>query len=200
MNGTKEIVLTGVNISAYSFDGYSLFDVVYEILKLDGNFRVRLSSLQPDEFDLRFISLLDNEKFAPHFHISLQSGSNTVLKRMNRCYTSSYFVDLCNKISAKRSDCGISTDIIVGFPLESDLEFNETLEVLKNVNFTRLHIFPYSRRSKTTAALLNDLPYNIKRERERLLREEFIKNIKVFIEEKILGSPQKVLIEQNKGG
>ncbi|MGC8764880.1 MAG: tRNA (N(6)-L-threonylcarbamoyladenosine(37)-C(2))-methylthiotransferase MtaB [Brevinematia bacterium] len=198
-NGYKEIVLTGVNISAYNEKNCSLFDLVCHILKIKGEFRIRLSSLQPDEFDIRFIELLDNEKFSPHFHLSLQSGSDSVLKRMNRNYTSQEFVEICNKISAKKNSCGITTDIIVGFPLETDEEFKETLEILSKVNLTRLHIFPYSRRKNTKAASLKDMPYKIKKEREKKIIEEFTKRVKNFIEREILGKPQIVLIEQKEG-
>ncbi len=199
-NGYKEIVITGVNISDYNYNGFTLYDLVYEILKLDGNFRIRLSSLQPDEFDLRFIELLDNEKLSPHFHISLQSGSDEVLKRMNRHYDIQFFKEIIKKITNKKKDTGISTDIIVGFPEESEIEFNETLSLLDEIFFTRLHIFPYSRRKNTKAFYLKDLPLELKKEREKKLISKFQERIKIFIEKEIINKPQKVLIEQFEKG
>ncbi|MCX7821029.1 MAG: tRNA (N(6)-L-threonylcarbamoyladenosine(37)-C(2))-methylthiotransferase MtaB [Brevinematales bacterium] len=194
----REIVITGVNISDYNYQGFNLYDLVSEMIKIEGEYRIRLSSLQPDEFDLRFVDLLNNEKFSPHFHISLQSGSDSVLKRMNRNYTVRFFMDIVNLIFKNKKDIGLSTDIIVGFPEESENEFNETLELIDKINFSRLHIFTYSRREKTKAFYMKDLPSSVKKEREKLLKERFEKNVKVFVEKEILNKPQKVLIEQEE--
>ncbi len=195
----KEIVITGVNISDYNYKGFRLYDLVSEMIKIEGGYRIRLSSLQPDEFDIRFVDLLYNEKFSPHFHISLQSGSDSVLKRMNRHYKTEFFLDIVNSIFKKRKDTGLSTDIIVGFPEETEEEFKETLEFIDKINFSRLHIFTYSRRENTKAYYMKDLAMTIKKEREKLLKERFEKNVKIFVEKEVLNKPQKVLIEQKEG-
>ncbi len=194
----KEIVITGVNISDYNYKGFRLYNLVSDIIKISGEYRIRLSSLQPDEFDTRFLDLLDSEKFSPHFHISLQSGSDSVLRRMNRHYDTNFFCSLVFSIFEKRRDTGISTDIIVGFPEESDEEFNQTLELINKISFSRIHIFTYSRRENTKAFYMKDLPSVVKREREKLLKESFKRNVKIFVEREVLNKPQKILIEQKE--
>jgi len=194
----KEIVLTGVNISDYNYNGYKLYNLVKDIIEVDGNFRIRLSSLQPDEFDKKMIDFLNNEKFCPHFHISLQSGSNSVLKRMHRNYTKEYFLELTKQIRMAKKDTGITTDIIVGFPLETDDEFNETLKLVEMVEFSRLHIFAYSKREHTKASLLADLPRETKKMREKILERKFKDVVSDFVRREIIGKPQKILIEEKK--
>lgn len=198
--GYKEIVLTGVNISDYNYRGYKLLQLVKDMLSISGEYRVRLSSLQPDEFDPGFIDLLGNEKFAPHFHLSLQSGSNNVLKRMNRNYTREFFLSIVKEIRRVKSDCGLSTDIIVGFPEESADEFEETLETIEEAEFSRLHIFPYSRRPHTKAYTLPDLPLKLKRERERIINNLFKEVASRFVTRELINKPQKVLVEEEKNG
>jgi len=194
----KEIVLTGVNISDYNYNGYKLYNLVKDIIEVNGNFRIRLSSLQPDEFDKKMIDFLNNEKFCPHFHISLQSGSNSVLKRMHRNYTKEYFLELTKQIRMAKKDTGITTDIIVGFPLETDDEFNETLKLVEMVEFSRLHIFAYSKREHTKASLLDDLPREIKKMRGKILERKFKDVVSDFVRREIIGKPQKILIEEKK--
>lgn len=199
-SGYKEIVLTGVNISDYGFNGIRLFHIVKEAVSLPGDFRIRLSSLQPDEFDSRIIDLLQTEKLAPHFHLSIQSGSNSVLKRMNRNYTASYFLELTHKIRQACPDCGITTDIIAGFPEETEEEFQETLNILKEAFFTRVHLFSYSPRSHTRAERMKDVDGNIKKERLKRLEETAIETGKVFVKNNILGKNYRVLIETKEAG
>lgn len=194
-NNYKEIVLTGINISDYNYKGYKLFNLVKDILDLNGIFRIRLSSLQPDEFDERFVEFLGKNKFANHFHLSLQSGSDSVLKRMNRHYTTKDYHNIIKLIREYDKTCGITTDIIVGFPEESEYEFNETLEFIKLINFTRIHFFPYSRRSGTLAARYKDLQDTIKKDRMKILENESIKCAINFYKENIINREFEVLIE-----
>lgn len=198
--GYKEIVLTGINLSDYhSKEGY-LGNIVRSLLELEGDFRLRLSSLQPDEFDMELLECLSHPKMCPHFHLSVQSGSDTVLKRMFRHYTRFDFLALIKKIREIRPDAGITTDIIVGFPDETEEEFNETLEMLKEAEFVRVHIFPYSRREGTTAARMNDLSSTLKKEREDKLRQAQQQVALTFAQKNCIGKEYTVLTETSKNG
>jgi threonylcarbamoyladenosine tRNA methylthiotransferase MtaB len=199
-NGYKEIVLTGVNISDYRYDGIRLARLTGDLLELDGDFRIRLSSLQPDEFEPELIDYLGHPRFTDHFHISLQSGSAGVLTRMNRHYTPEYFLGLTDRIRAKKPDCGLTTDIIVGFPGETDIEFEETVSLARRAVFTRAHLFPYSHRKGTRSARLKDVHGNVKSEREARLREIYLDTAKDFIGREVIGKPQRVLIENIENG
>ncbi len=194
----KEIVLTGINVTDYKIDGKPSLLTLLEELDTFGK-RLRLSSMEESLVSEEFVQGLSKlNNFCPHFHLSLQSGSNSVLKRMNRHYSAEQFkasVDLIRKYFPL---AGITTDIIVGFPNESDEEFEESYNFAKEVAFSQLHIFQYSKREGTVAAkLYKDLPPQIKQTRfERLnelndkLKVDFIKKNKqgkVLIEEKVNG-------------
>lgn len=199
-NDYKELVLTGVNISDYQYQGWDLGKLTEHLLDMEGNFRIRWSSLQPDEFQPEWIELLKHPKFAAHFHLSLQSGSDTVLERMNRHYTGKHFRSLIERIRNIQPDCGITTDIIVGFPGESDREFEETLSLVDAVEFSRVHVFPYSPRANTPAANMKDLNGTIKRDRERKLRKAAISAAERFTRREVIGKSQTVLIETGAEG
>ncbi len=194
----KEVVLTGINVTDYKIDGKpSLLSLLTELDTF--GLRLRLSSMEDSLISEEFVeglSRLDN--FCPHFHLSLQSGSDSVLKRMNRHYTTKMFKQSVDLIRKYFPLAGITTDIIVGFPNESDEEFRQTYEFAKEVGFSQLHIFPYSNREGTVASkLYRDLPKSIKQKRfEELdklntqLKLDFIKKNKtgsVLIEEQIDG-------------
>ena len=198
--GYKEIVLTGINLSDYTSEEGCLGAMVQSLLAFDGDFRVRLSSLQPDEFDPILLDCLAHPKMAPHFHLSVQSGSDSVLKRMFRHYDSHTFLALISKIRAIRPDAGITTDIIVGFPNETEEEFEETLEIIRKAQFSRIHIFPYSRREGTTAARMHDFAPSIKKNREERLRIVYQETALKFAQEYCLGKPYKALTETAKQG
>lgn len=198
--GYKEIVLTGINLSDYtSSEGY-LGAIVQSLLAFEGDFRIRLSSLQPDEFDPILLDCLAHPKMAPHFHLSIQSGSNAVLKRMFRHYDTHEFLDLIAKIRKIRPDAGITTDIIVGFPEETEEEFQETLDIVKKAQFSRVHIFPYSSRDGTTAARLVDFSPTLKKEREERLRQVYQDAALVFARDYCIGNTYLVLTETAKNG
>lgn len=197
--GFCEVVLTGISVASYGKDlknGHTLLTVINEISKIDKISRIRLSSIDPRAFTDEFIKALSqNEKVCRHFHISLQSGSESVLKRMNRKYTPSEYMDVINKIRLFMPNCSITTDIICGFPEESEEEFNETIEFVKNAHFLKVHVFPYSERSGTVAAKMPQLPV--------LLREERAKKLSLIeseegekFERSFIGKEVKVLFEQ----
>ncbi len=152
-NGYQEIVLTGIHTGNYGRDINTCFsDLVTNILKINGLVRLRISSIEITELDDQFLELLKNDILCNHLHIPLQSGCNKILRLMNRKYDTDYFYDMINKIRKVRPDISITTDIIVGFPDENDDDFNETMEFVKKINFSKVHVFPYSKRDGTVAA------------------------------------------------
>lgn len=154
-NGYKEIVLTGIHTGHYGADlkDYDFSDLLLELEKIDGLDRIRISSIEITELNDKFLSVLrKSKKIANHIHIPLQAGSNHILKLMNRKYDKKYYLDKINKIRKIRPDMAFTTDVIVGFPLESDYDFNETIAFVKEVSFAGGHVFPYSRRNGTPAA------------------------------------------------
>lgn len=176
-SGFKEVVLTGINIG--DFDGapkegenpLRLSDLVKAVDEVKGIKRVRISSIDPDEVDDDLLdAVLKGKHTCQSFHIVLQSGSNVVLKRMNRKYTKEIFLSTIEKIRRASSDFTFTTDIIVGFPGESDADFLDTLEVMKEVKFAKVHMFPYSERKRTRAALFpNKIPHDVIQERKHRL-------------------------------
>lgn len=198
--GFKEIVFTGIHIASYGKDkeDIQLIQVLEEVAKVKGIERIRFSSIEPTIIDDEFMrKLVSIGKICDHFHLSLQSGSDSVLDRMNRKYTTREYKDIVDIIRKHMPDAGITTDIIVGFPGESDGEFNETLQFVREVEFSRIHVFKYSPREGTPAAeYSNQIDGNIKNQRsetlitlgENLMREfnsKFIDgNLSVLFEEK----------------
>jgi threonylcarbamoyladenosine tRNA methylthiotransferase MtaB len=152
-NGFREIVLTGVNLGDYEADGMSLADLVREIDPLEGLVRLRLSSIDPTHVDEKLAEILLNGRCTcPNLHLVLQSGSDAILKRMNRKYNRSNYLQTVERLVQFNPDFTFTTDIIVGFPGESDADFAETLELVRQIKFAKVHIFPYSVRSGTRAA------------------------------------------------
>ena len=170
--GFKEIVLTGVNISKYNSEGVGFEDLIKKILEIDGDFRLRIASIEPDDFSDGFVQLFKNPKLAPHIHLCLQSGSNSVLKRMHRHYTREDFMEIVDKFRAIVPNFNVTTDIIVGLPGEMDEDFADTLEVAKKICFGHIHAFKYSRRSGTLADKMdNQIDEKIKNQRSKILRD-----------------------------
>lgn len=154
-NGYKEIVLTGIHTGHYGADleNYDFSDLLRALEKIDGIDRIRISSIEITELNNKFLNVLkDSKKIVNHIHIPLQAGSNHVLKLMNRKYDKEYYLDKINKIREIRPDMAVTTDVIVGFPSETEEDFNETIEFVKKVNFAGGHVFPFSRRNGTPAA------------------------------------------------
>ena len=200
-NGYKEIVLTGINIGTWHDDGKDLADLIETILKETGLSRLRLGSIEPQNYPAKFYRLFKNKRFCPHIHVSLQSGSDEILKKMNRHYDKALFTSMVNSLREAAPEIGITTDIIVGFPGETDKLFEETMEYIQQINFSKIHVFPYSKRKGTLAASMKDqVPYETKKKRceqmakiEKLMRKRFY--------EKHMGTKQSVLVEAvNKNG
>ncbi|MDR7857111.1 tRNA (N(6)-L-threonylcarbamoyladenosine(37)-C(2))-methylthiotransferase MtaB [Tissierella sp.] len=197
--GFKEVVLTGIHVASYGKDmnNTPLTTVLDKVANVQGIDRIRLSSLEPTLINHEFMkSIIKTGKVCDHFHLSLQSGSDTVLKRMNRKYTSDEYRNIVNLIREYMPNAGITTDIIVGFPGESEEEFNETCEFVKEIGFSRIHVFKYSPRKGTPAAeSKNQVDGNIKNTRsEKLISlgdELMLKFNKGFI-----GSSLSVLFEE----
>lgn len=196
--GYKEIVLTGIHTGGYGndLDNYKFSDLVEDILKYNPNlYRLRISSIEASEIDDKLIDILKTDnRLASHFHIPLQSGSNTVLERMHRKYKVEEFINKVNKIKDARSDVSITTDIIVGFPNETNEEFNETLEAVKTIEFSFVHVFPFSLREGTDACKYNDLDPKIKKDRVHILSElrDLYKN---KYDNKFINQEVEILIE-----
>ncbi len=169
-NGIKEIVLTGTEIGSYDSDGVKLPELLVRILTESDVQRLRLSSLQPDEVTPGLLDLWNNGRLCPHFHISLQSGSDSVLQRMNRRYDTSVFRKTVSLIRSRLPDVAITTDIITGFPGETDEEYQASFEMCREMGFARTHVFPYSRRPGTAAATMPvQVPDSVKTQRNRNL-------------------------------
>ena len=195
-HGFKEVVLTGVNMGRYHYEDTHFEQLVENILEIDGDFRVRVSSIEPDQFSDHFLALLQHEKMASHMHICLQSGSDDTLKRMHRFYTVGQFRDMCQRIKAVRPDFNLTTDIIVGFPGETEQTFNESCDFAREIGFSHIHTFKYSARTGTKAATMPDqVPEKVKTERSEVMRQISLENkIKYF--EIMQGRPQRMLIER----
>lgn len=154
--GAKEIVLTGVNIGRYDDDGIGFPALVESILELPGDFRVRLSSTEPDIHGEGFPELAAHEKFCPHLHLCLQSGSDRILLAMRRQYDVSGYLDLVESVRKRNPSVNFTTDVIVGFPGETEEEYRATCDVIESVGYSHVHTFPYSVRSGTKAARISD--------------------------------------------
>lgn len=201
--GFKEIVITGIHVSSYGVDfgedRERLIDVIETVASTDGIERVRLSSLEPRIITKEFMERLSGIKeICPHFHLSLQSGCDTVLKRMNRKYTTSEYINGCRCIRDIFPDAAITTDIIVGFPGETKDEFETTLEFAKEVEFAEIHVFKYSKRQGTVAAVMeNQVDDMVKTERSRKLIELEYELRKKY-RERFLNQDKEVLFEQSE--
>lgn len=170
--GAKEIVLTGVNISRYDSEGVKFSGLLNQILNLEGDFRVRISSIEPDRFDDHFFTLIGHPKLAPHLHLCLQSGSDRVLLQMRRMYTVKDFLGIVDRVRAKDPTFNFTTDVIVGFPGETEEEFEETMNIARRVGFGHMHIFKYSVRKDTRAERMpNHIPDKIKTQRSQRMHE-----------------------------
>lgn len=198
-NGAKEIVLTGVNIGRYEFEGYKFDDVVEQILNLDGDFRLRISSIEPDGFGDKFLSMLNHPKMTPHLHLCLQSGSDSVLLQMRRMYNIKKFKEIVYKVRAVRADFNITTDIIIGFPNESEQDFEDTCDIIKELNFGHVHAFKYSTRKGTRAERMpNQIDEKVKSKRSEKLRE-IAEDVKLHYRNEFLGKTQTILVEKTDG-
>lgn len=201
--GIKEVVITGIQVSAYGKDfdsDYRLIDLLEEINKIDGIERIRIGSIEPlmitDEFCERVKKL---EKMCHHFHLSLQSGCDKTLKEMNRRYTTAEFGEVVRKLRSIYDDVILTTDIIVGFPNETDEDFEQTYDFLKSIKFYKMHVFKYSQRKGTVAAKMkNQVSPEKKEERSKRLLKLSSDNEKDYLDEYV-GKDVKVLFEEQDG-
>lgn len=196
--GYKEVSLVGINLSDYGRNtSYSLSDAVLLADDIKPIKRVRLGSLEPVFLtDAMLDNLKKSEKLCNHFHVSLQSGSDKILKQMNRRYTGEEYITLCDKLRTLFPDCTLTTDIIVGFPGESEEDFQDSVNLVKNVRFEKVHIFPYSKREGTKAALAkNQIPNAEKRRRSSLLLD-VATTLRSAAFKAQIGKNHKVLLEK----
>lgn len=198
-NGHKEIVLTGIHTGTYQYENHDLVDVINEISKLDGLERIRLSSVEITELNDKFLNMLkNNSKFCHHLHVPLQAGSNEILKLMNRKYDLDYYANKINTIRNIIPDIAISTDIIVGFPTETDDMFKSTYDFAASMEFSKIHVFPYSKRDGTVASRMKEVSDNVKTKRVHQLLE-LSSILEMKYNKKFNNKIVKVLIEEIKG-
>ncbi|MFA5761355.1 MAG: tRNA (N(6)-L-threonylcarbamoyladenosine(37)-C(2))-methylthiotransferase MtaB [Dehalococcoidales bacterium] len=199
-HGFKEVVLTGTEIGSYNYDGLNLNELIDIILKETSIERLRLSSLQPQEVTPALISLWKDKRLCPHFHLSLQSGSDSVLKRMRRLYTTDDYANAVSLIRSVAGDAAITTDIIAGFPGESDDEFSESYNFCKKMGFARIHVFSYSKRRGTAANIMpNQISPQVKKKRSDLMLALAEESASVFYSS-FIGKKLEVLWEQENNG
>lgn len=202
--GINEVVITGIHIASYGRDfkgeNIGLIDLLEEINKIQGLHRIRLGSIEPTIITNEFVERLSKlDKICDHFHLSLQSGCTETLKRMNRRYTTEEFRDVTKRLRSKFPNAALTTDIIVGFPGETDEEFNTTYEFLKEIAFYKMHIFKYSQRKGTKAAVMpNQVDGKIKEERSKKLIELSNEN-EYNYNKKYIGKQVEVLFEEREG-
>lgn len=199
-NGFKEIVLTGIHVASYGKDfdnkDIGLIDVIEDIANIDKIKRIRLSSLEPRIVDKKFLDRLSQvEQFCDHFHLSLQSGSDSILQSMNRKYDTHLYERTINLIREYYPNAAITTDIIVGFPGETDEDFEQTLNFVDKIKFSKIHVFKYSNRKGTVASKMkNQIPGLVKKERSQRLIEKSKYYTDKFLDN-MLNQPIKVLFE-----
>lgn len=196
--GHKEVVLTGIHTGNYGaeFADYKFADLLKDIVKIDKLERLRISSIEITEINDDVMEVIkENNILVDHMHIPLQSGSDAVLKRMNRKYDKEYFINKIKKLRKIRPNISITTDVIVGFPGETEEEFEETIETIKKIKFTKLHVFPYSKREGTKAAIMDgQVDENIKKKRVKILlqlsKELEYNYMEKFIGKKVIFIPE----------
>lgn len=195
--GHKEIVLTGIHTGHYMDNDYDLTDLINELSKIEDLLRIRISSIEITELNDKFLNMLStNKKVCDHLHIPLQAGSDEILKKMNRKYDLKYYEEKIKKIRMIRPDISITTDIIVGFPYETDELFNETLEFSRKINFSKIHVFPYSIRLGTSAANMpNQVDESIKKERVKKLMD-LSETMEKEYYNKFVGKELDILVEE----
>ena len=196
-NGYKEVILTGINTTSYGDDldvKINLIDLIQILNGIEGIERIRVGSVDPEFFDFEIIRRLSKiEKLMPHFHLSLQSGSDDTLKRMRRKYDVAKYEEVVNQFRQLIPEVSITTDLIVGFPGETDREFLETVDFLKKIKLQDIHIFKYSKRSGTKASLMEDQVSNSIKEQRSKIVSAIVKDNKVEFFKKYIGKVVEVL-------
>jgi tRNA-2-methylthio-N6-dimethylallyladenosine synthase len=195
-NGTKEIMLLGQNVNSYKYNSTNFVSLVKNICKIDGLERLRFMTNHPKDLSHDLIDLIVSEKkICHHMHLPMQSGSNKVLKEMNRKYTYEHYLELVNNLKNKISDISITTDVIVGFPGETEKDFNDTFKAVQNIRFDGLYVFRYSPRPNTKASsMFDDVPLKEKKRRHSIILNESNK-ISTEIVSSMVGKTFEVLAE-----
>ncbi len=194
--GFKEIVLTGVNLGTYHYGDTDFEMLVNKILDIPGNFRVRISSMEPDGFTESFFKLFHHPKLTPHMHLCLQSGSEAVLKRMRRMYTGELFEQMTRKLRDEIPDFNITTDIITGFPGETEEDFQDSMKMSRRIRFGHIHTFKYSVRKGTRAERLPDqISGKVKTQRSEAVRK-LSEEMREAYRRSFIGKSQVVLVER----
>ena len=199
-HGYKEVVLTGIHTGNYGVDlGTDFAALLREIVKINGLVRLRISSIEITELTDEVLQIIrDNDVIVDHLHIPLQAGSNKILRLMNRKYDLAYFKQKMEQIREIRPDISLTTDIIVGFPFETEEDFQDTLSFVREVQFSKVHVFPYSRRSGTVAAdMAEQVPGDVKKDRVRRLLA-LSKELETEYMKKFIGKTLPVLMEVNR--
>lgn len=199
--GYREIVLTGIHICSYGADwglpSQAVMELAMRIAGVDGIERIRLGSLEPQSVSSEFVRLaMENPKLLPHFHLSLQSGCDAVLHRMRRRYTTDLYREVVNRLREAYDDPGLTTDVIVGFPGETDREHQTSLDFCREIGFSRLHVFRYSRRDGTLAATLSDPVDSLTASRRSQSMIELAEQMALAYHRRQIGRRQAVLLEQ----
>lgn len=200
-NGYKEIVLTGIHTGAYNDNGYDFADLLSDLVKIDGLYRLRISSIEINELNDRVLKVFkDSDKLVPHLHVPLQSGSERVLKSMNRKYDKKFFKEKIEFIRSIKKDINFTTDVIVGFPGETEEEHKESMNFIKEMAFSKVHVFPYSDRFGTVASKMdNKVDGNVKKERVKELLQISDELEKEF-NKGYIGRKMEVLFEEKHNG
>ncbi len=200
--GYLEIVITGINLGRYGIDtGERLYDLVKTLDGLEGDFRIRLSSMNPEDVDGKVLEMFKSfDRLVNHLHLSVQSGSNRILERMGRGYTVEDYLKVVENLRKIDPVFSITTDIIVGFPGETEIDFNQTMKLVEDVVFSRVHIFRFSSRKGTIAAKMDGrIPGDLKKRRASEL-ENISKKVSEDYRRSLLGKKLRVLIEKTENG
>ncbi len=199
--GHKEVVLTGIHTGNYHDNDYDFADLLNDVVKIKGLKRLRISSIEITEINERVIDVIKNNNIlVDHMHIPLQSGSNEILKLMNRKYDIDYFVNKINELRSIRPNISITTDVIVGFPSETEELFNETINNIKKINFAKLHVFPYSRREGTKADLMDNQVDDVTKKNRAHVLIELSKELELKYMNKFIGKEMEFIPETYKDG
>lgn len=200
-NGYKEIVLTGIHTGNYGVDlGIKFSSLLEDILNIDGLLRLRISSIEITELDDKFFELLKNPILCNHLHVPLQSGSGNVLKLMNRKYDKKEYKKYIDRIRSVRPDISITTDVIVGFPGESDDDFKECLDYVREIGFAKVHVFPFSKRDGTKAARMSGHIDGVTKKSRTKELLEVSSSLERKYYDSFIGKNENILIEKEDGG